>query len=183
MKAIKYGYSSFLILALLLILIKCDMVFNKPGADPVQSPADSIQNQKAADSISLLSEDSTSWMGMESTEDLMLKGGARMVDIETGKTETLIFLFRLPATDPDGDPMTYVILSQPVRGMFILSKSYGDMYITKTALSTIEKYVGKQLDVVVLVSDGKLSSKAVMSFIVGKSPDGRHFLGRQLGIA
>jgi hypothetical protein len=97
----------------------------------------------------------------------------------TGLSEEFIFLFRVPASDPEGSPLKFTIVSQPVRGMFSIN-AMGDMYITKSMLDNIQRWYGKELVVVVGVSDGVNFTKAEMKFIVVKSPDGKHFLKRNI---
>ena len=96
-----------------------------------------------------------------------------------GPEEGFIFLFRVPASDPEGSPLKFTIVSQPVRGMFSID-AMGDMYISKSMLDKIQNWYGKELIVVVGVSDGVNFSKAEMKFIVVKSPDGQHYLKRNI---
>jgi hypothetical protein len=139
-------------IAILLMLTRCDMVWNKPGADPEPQQTDSAFY---GDTISLKS-----------------------VSID-GIKDSFIFLFRVPASDPDGDQLKFSIVSQPVRGMFSIN-ALGDMYIGKNYLDKIQAWYGQKLEVIVTVTDGVNTSKATMTFIVVKSPDGRHFLKRDI---
>lgn len=142
----------FFFLSFLLILSSCDMVFHQPGTDPEPKQTDSIDY---GDSIAMKS----------------LPG--------TGNTESFVFLFRVPATDPEGEQLKFSIVSQPVRGMFSID-ALGDMYISKSMLDKIQNWYGKKLEVVVAVTDGVNVSKATMTFIVDKDPNGRHYLKRNI---
>lgn len=93
--------------------------------------------------------------------------------------EKMVFLFRIPAKDPEGKRLIFTLLIQPIRGMFYVNED-GDMYITSSYLEKIQQWNGKTFDVIVAVSDGENASKATMSFTVEKSPDGKHYLKKML---
>jgi len=140
----------FYTLATLLLLTGCDLVFNKPGADPPQKQPDSIPMM----------------------DSIALKSGP-------GITDDFVFLFRIPANDPEDDNLQFSIVSQTVRGMFSVN-AFGDMFITRSKLNDIQNWYGKNLIVVVAVSDGVNTSKAEFTFKVEKTPDGSHYLKRNI---
>jgi len=109
------------------------------------------------------------------TEDISNEG----ILLESKLQTEFIFLFRVPASDPEGERLEFKIVSQPVRGMFSIN-SFGDMYISKRMLDNIQSWYGQKLEVVVSASDGVNETKATMTFIVVKSPDGKHFLKRDI---
>jgi len=93
----------------------------------------------------------------------------------TSAMESNFFLFRIPASDPENDVLKYQIISQPYRGMFTVN-SVGDFMISQRGLNQLKDIVRKKIEVIVEVSDGKLSTRGKFVFEVEKSPDGKHYL-------
>ena len=65
--------------------------------------------------------------------------------------------------------------------MFVINPE-GDVYVQRSMLDKLQKYTGKKFELVIGVTDGKVNVFATDTFIVVKSPDGSHFLKRNIGL-